>query len=141
MCFATAAKNSKRQDEDHNLGSAIQGCRHNVIVLDEEHGVVLSEIPLSNEAQQEVHEDSRVDADEEITHVPADYGQVDVSPENMGSVSVDEPEGEWNSEAHEVCESDPLVSLAYRNKILGHAEDDCKSVELLNVLSTPDVRA
>ena len=56
MCFATAAKNNKRQDEDHNLGSAIQGRRHNVIVLDEEHGVMLSEIPLRNKTQQEIHE-------------------------------------------------------------------------------------
>jgi hypothetical protein len=123
------------------LGPTIQCCGHNVVVLDEEHGVVFSEVPLRNEAQQEVHQGGGVDSHKEIAHVLADYRQVDVSPKDVWPVSVNDPEGEGNGEANEVCEGDPLISLADRNQIFGHPENDGKTVELLNVLSTPDVGA
>jgi hypothetical protein len=137
--LATATENRKRQDEHHNLGSAIQSRGNNIIVLDEEDWVTLSEPPLGHEAEQEIHEDGGVDADEEVAHVPADDGQIDVSPENVGSVSVDDPEGEGDGETNEVGKRDPFVSLADGDEVLGHAENDSKGVELLDVLSTPDV--
>lgn len=101
-CFATATKHSKCQNKDHNLSAAIQGRGDNIIVLDKELRIMLSEIPLSNKTKQEVHEDSRVDADKEVAHVPADDRQVDVSPEDMGSVSVDDPEWDGNGKANKV---------------------------------------
>jgi hypothetical protein len=113
------------------LGPTIQCCGHNVVVLDEEHGVVFSEVPQGG----------GVDSHKEIAHVLADYRQVDVSPKDVWPVSVNDPEGEGNGEANEVCEGDPLISLADRNQIFGHPENDGKTVELLNVLSTPDVGA
>ncbi len=102
---------------------------------------MFSGVPLRNETQQEVHQDGGVDSHKEIAHVPADDAEVDVSPKDMWPVSVDHPEGEGNGEANEVCEGDPLISLADRNQIFGHAENDSKTVELLNVLSTPDIGA
>jgi hypothetical protein len=103
--LATATENRKRQDEHHDLGSAIQSRGNDIIVLDEEYGVALPEPPLGNEAEQEIHEDGGVDADEEVAHVPTDDGQIDVSPENVGSVSVDDPEGEGDGETNEVGRS------------------------------------
>jgi hypothetical protein len=111
--LATATKNSKRQNEHHDLGSAIQSRRNNIIVLDEEYWVTFSEPPLCNETEQEIHEDSGVDADEEIAHVPTDDGQIDVSPKNMGSISVNDPEWEGDGKTNEVGKGDPFVSCAY----------------------------
>ena len=110
--LATATENSKRQNEHHNLGSAIQSRGNNIIVLDEEYWVTLSDPPLCNEAEQEIHEDGGVDANEEVAHVPTDDGQVDVSPENVGSISVDDPEGEGDGKTNEVGKRDPFVSFA-----------------------------
>jgi len=110
--LATAAENRKRQNEHHHLGSAIQSRGNDIIVLDEEDGVTLSEPPLGNEAEQEIHEDGGVDADEEVAHVPTYDGQIDVSPENVGSVSVDDPEWEGDGKADEIGKRDPFVSFA-----------------------------
>lgn len=102
MGFSTATKYSECQDEHHDLSSTIQGGGNNVVVLDEEDWIVLSDIPLRNETQREVHSDRRVDANKEVTHIPEDDGQVNVSPEDMGPVSVDEPEGQRNGKADEI---------------------------------------
>ena len=110
--LATATENSKRQNEHHNLGSAIQSRGNNIVVLNEEYWVTLSDPPLCNEAEQEIHEDSGVDANEEIAHVPTDDGQVDVSPENVGSISVNDPEWEGDGKTNEVGKGDPFVSFA-----------------------------
>jgi hypothetical protein len=110
--LATATKNSKRQNEHHNLGSAIQSRGNNIIVLDEEYWVTLPDPPLCNEAEQEIHEDSGVDANEEVAHVPTDDGQIDVSPENVGSISVDDPKWEGDGKTNEVGKGDPFVSFA-----------------------------
>jgi hypothetical protein len=111
--LATATENSKRQNEHHNLGSSIQSCGNNIVVLDKEYWVTLSEPPLSNEAEQEIHEDSGVDANEEVAHVPTDDGQIDVSPEYVRSISVNDPEWEGDGKTNEVGKGDPLVSCAY----------------------------
>ena len=60
----TATKHSKSQDEDHDLGTAVQSRGNDVVILDEELGALLPQIPLGKEAQEEVYADSRVDTNE-----------------------------------------------------------------------------
>ena len=76
--FATAAEHGKCKNEDHDLGSAVQGCRQNIVVLDKQVGVILSKPPLRGEAKDKVHAAGGVDAGEQIAHVPEDDGRVDV---------------------------------------------------------------
>jgi hypothetical protein len=51
----TPSINREAQDEHNDLRSAIQRSRHDVIVLDEQLRMVLPQIPLCNEAEDEVH--------------------------------------------------------------------------------------
>ena len=103
--------------------------------------VVLAQPPLSAEAQEKVAEDRGVDADEEPAHVPEDDGQVDVGEELVRTELVGDPEGERHEEAEQIRYGDPLVTAADAEHFLGNGPCDGKRIELLYVLSGPDVRS
>ena len=100
------AKHSKGQDEDHDLGTTVQSRRNDVVVLDEELGVLLPQIPLGEETQEEEHADGRVDTNKQITHLPEDDGRVDVSKRWMRVKAIGEPKGDWDDKTDEICYRD-----------------------------------
>lgn len=138
---AATAKDGKCEDKDQNLGSAIESGGDNVVVLDKELWAVLAEPPLRTEAKNEIAKNGSVDTDEQPAHIPEDDGEVDVRHEPVGPDFVDDPEGERNEESKKVRDGDPLVASAYTEHVLGNGPGDGKSVELLDVLSRPDVTA
>ena len=135
----TATKHRKSQDEDHDLGTTVQSRRNDVVVFDEELGPLPSEVPLSEETQEEEHADGRVDANEEVTHLPKNDGQVDVSQSWMRIVAVEEPDWDRDNETEKVGYCDPLVFGTDGEDVTGDTPGDGQRVELLHVLSTPDV--
>jgi len=137
----TATKHGKGQDEDHDLGSTVQSRGHDVVVLDEELGALLSQIPLSEEAKEIEDAEGGVDADEEEAHLPEDDGCVDVSECGMWVVAVGEPEGNWDGESDEICYRDPFILGTDRESFTCDTPSDGKCVELLDVLSAPDIGA
>ena len=96
---------------------------------------------MREEAQEVVHENGRVDANEKIAHIPQNDRQVDVSEERRWSEFVEDVKWEWDNEAEQVCYCDPLVSPANGEEFGSHAPSDGERVELLDVLSTPNVGA
>ena len=53
----TTTKDGESQDEHHDLGSTVQGRGDDVVVLDEELGTLLAEVPLREESQEVEHAD------------------------------------------------------------------------------------
>lgn len=104
-----ATKNRKRKDKHHDLRPTIKRSRHNIIILDKELWTLPSQIPLGEETQKEKDADRRVDADEQVAHLPEDDGEVDVAERWMREVAVEDVEGERDDEAEEVGDGDPLV--------------------------------
>ena len=135
----TATKDCERQDEDHDLGTTVQSRRNDVVVFDEELGPLPSEIPLSEETQEEEHADGRVDANEEVAHLPKNDGHVDVTPSWMWEKPVHDPERERHNESDEVGYCDPLVFRTNGKDVTGDTPRNGQRVELLNILSTPDI--
>ncbi len=62
--LSTTTEDGKTEDEHNDLGSSVQGCRHQVVVLDEDVGLVFAQVELGEEADGEVTEDRGVDANE-----------------------------------------------------------------------------
>jgi len=75
------------------------------------------------------------------THVPEDDTHVDVIEELDLGVSIHEPKGEWDDEAKQVSDRDPLVSSTNREHVAGDGPRDGERVILLDVLARPDVGA
>lgn len=137
----TPSKDRKTQDENKNLSPSVHGRGDEIVIADEELRVVLAQVPLREEADEEVAEDGRVDADEEVSHVPEDDTEVEVLEEADLGVAVQEPEGERDREAQEVRERDPLVPPADGEHLAGDGPRDSEGVVLLDVLAGPDVGA
>jgi len=75
----TGACNGKGEQEDHDLGSTVQRGGDEVVPLDEFQWLVLSEVELSEEADDEVDPDGRVDTNNEVSKVPEDDGKIQVA--------------------------------------------------------------
>lgn len=104
--MARTTKDGKGQDEDHNLSATVERGRDNVVVLDEEHGLVLAQVPLSEDTEEEEHGDGRVDTDKQVSHLPQDDRSVGVLEDGVWVVLVQEPEGNGNEEAEQVGDRD-----------------------------------
>lgn len=106
---STTTKYSEGQDENHDLCSTVERRRSDVVVLDKQLWTLPSEIPLREEAEEEEHADGRVDTNEQITHLPEDDGQVDVSERGMRIELICKPHWDWDEEPDYVGDRDPLV--------------------------------
>jgi hypothetical protein len=138
---STTTEHSKGQNEDHDLGTTIERCRSNIVVLDEEFGVLSPQIPLSEETEEEEHADSRVDADEQIAHLPKYDGRVNVSPRRVWIEAVHEPEWDRSNKAEQIRDRDPLVFGTNREHLGRHTPGNGECVKLLDVLTGPNVGA
>jgi len=96
---------------------------------------------LSEESQEVEHAKRGVDTNEEETHLPEDDGRVDISPRFVWPEAVGDPEWKWNHETNQICDGNPLILLANGENITGHTPSNSESIELLHILTTPDVRA
>jgi hypothetical protein len=139
--FSATTEHSKGQDEDHDLGTTIERRRSDIVVLDEELGILPSQIPLSEESEEEENTNGRVDTDEQVAHLPKNDGSVNVSPRGMREESISNPERERSKKAEEVCNRDPLVFGTDGEHVRGNTPGNGKRVELLDVLTRPDVGA
>jgi hypothetical protein len=57
MRDSTATEDGKTEDEDDDLGSSVKSCGHEVVVLDEDVGLITAEVELGEEADGEVAQD------------------------------------------------------------------------------------
>lgn len=96
---STTTEDSKSQDEDHDLGTTIERRRSNIVVFDEELGMLPSQIPLSEESEEKENTNWRVNTHEQVAHLPKDDGSVHESPRRMWIEAIQEPERERSSEA------------------------------------------
>jgi hypothetical protein len=141
MRFATPASHSKGENEHHDLSTAIHRRGDKVVVLDEQRGMVLADVKLTDESHDEEHRQRAVDADEQVAHVPEDDGRVDVSPLLVTGQAVGDVGWDWYDKANEEGESNPFVARADAEHFAGDTPGDGESVELLDVLAGPDVAA
>lgn len=138
---SASTEDGESKNEHHDLSSTIESSGNNVVVLDEKLWALLSEIPLSKEPKEEEDTDSRVDTNEQVTHLPEDDGEIDVAEERVGEVAIEEPEGDGNDEAENIGDCDPLVLRADGEGVLCDGPGDGEGVELLDVLTRPNVGA
>ena len=141
MRLATTASHGKSKNKHHDLSTAVHGRRDEVVVLDEQRGVVLAEVELADESHDEEHGQGAVDADEQVAHVPEDDRGVDVAPVLVSGPAVGEVCRDWDDEADQEGQRDPLVARADAEHLAGYAPGDGEGVELLYVLAGPDVGA
>lgn len=138
-CNTTSPGDRKREQEDHDLGAAIHAGRDEVVPLDELLGAVLAEVPLADEADDEVDPDRGVDADDEVAHVPEDDGQVEVGPHlDVGLELVHDVEGQGDQEAEEVGCGHPFVALPEGEHLGRHGPGDGVGVDGLDPGAGPD---
>ena len=141
MSFATTTSHGKSEDKHHNLSAAVHCRRDKIVVLDEQRGVVLADVELTDESQDEEHGHRAVDADEQVAHVPEDDRRVEVAPVLVAGVAVCEVCWDWDDETNEESQCDPFVAGADAEHVLGQAPGNSEGVELLDVLTGPDVGA
>ena len=79
----TGTSNGETEQEHHNLSPAIHASRDQIVPLDELLRAILPEVPLADEADDEIDPDGGVDADDEVAHVPEDDGQVQITPDPL----------------------------------------------------------
>jgi len=103
--------------------------------------MLLSQPVLCEDADEVEHGDGRIDTDEEVTHLPQDDGQVEVSEYRAFGVAVEEPKGNWDDEAEEVRDCDPLIFGTDGVFVFGYAPRNGQGVELLDELPAPNVGA
>jgi len=75
------------------------------------------------------------------THVPEDDAQVDIIEELDLGVSVNEPEWDWDDEAKQVGNCNPLVTSTDGEHVAGDGPSDGEGVVLLDILAGPDIGA
>lgn len=75
------------------------------------------------------------------THIPEDDAQVDIVEELDLGISVNEPEWDWDDEAKQVGNRDPLVASTNGEHVAGDGPGYGEGVVLLDVLTGPDVGA
>ena len=139
--FTTTASHSEGEDKHHDLSATIHCRGDKIIVLDEQPRMVLADVKLADESQDEEHGQRAVDADEQVAHVPQDDRGVEVAPVLVAGEAEGEVGWDWYDEAEEEGESDPFVAGADAEHVLGYAPGNGERVELLHVLSGPDVGA
>ena len=137
--LATATEDSETEDEHNDLRATIHRRGDDVVVLDEELGMLLAEVPLGNEADEEVDTAGRVHADAEVSDVPEDDASVHVVESLLRVESVKHIKRQRGEEAEQICDRNPLVSASNGEHLLGHAPRDSHGVVLLHVLARPDV--
>lgn len=137
--LSTATSHRKSENEHHDLRTAIHRRRHEVVVLDEQRRVVLAEVELADESHDEEHGKGTVDADEQVAHVPENDGRVDVAPVLVATPAVCEIRGDGHDEADQERQSHPFIAAADAEHLARYAPGDGKGVELLNILTRPDV--
>lgn len=134
----TAAKDGKGEDEHKDLSTTVQGGRQEVVVLDEQLRLVLSQVELREKPKNKVAEDGGIDAHKQPAHVPEDNGSVEEhqgspSSELTGCEAVHEVEGDWDTKADDECNCNPLVTSTNREHVLGDRPGYSKSIELLDI--------
>ncbi len=106
---ATPAIHRKREQEHADLRASIQRRWDEVVPFHEILGPVLAQVVLADDADDVVGPDGRVNADEEVAHVPEDNGRVEVGPDALGGEeAVQEVEGHGGEEAEEVGDCYPV---------------------------------
>lgn len=141
MGFTTTTRNRERKDEDHNLCASVHGCRDKIVVFDKQLWVVLANPELTDESKNEEHCERAVDADEQVAHIPENDRWVEVAPGWVFGVAVGNVRGNRNDEANQVGQCNPLVTRTHTEHFGCDAPCNRKSVELLDVLTGPDVCA
>lgn len=141
MGFTTATRNRKGEDKHHNLGASVHGCRDKIVVLDKQLWVVLANPELTDESKNKEHGKRTVDADKQVAHVPENDRWVEIAPGRVLGVAIGNVCGERNNEANEVGQCHPLIARTHTEHLGCNAPRNRKGVELLDVLTGPDVCA
>lgn len=139
MLGTISTENGKGHDKDADLSAPVKGGRYDVVVLVKEGRMQLAQPKLGQKADDVVHGQGRVVANEEITHVPDDNGSVDVRKDTPFGELVEGPKWHGCDEAEQVADGDVLVTTTDGEEILGHAHRHGHAVELLDVGAGPDV--
>ncbi len=74
----TSTLDGERRHKNQQFRAPADGRRENIVVLQEPERVALAHVELDYEADDEVHHNGGVDANGEVTEVPADDGCDDV---------------------------------------------------------------
>ena len=90
MFDASGSEHGKGHDEDANLGSAIQGSGHDIVVLHVPIGIVSADVILREQGDAEEGENGRVDTNAKVSEEPAENGRVDVVPLDLWVESAQE---------------------------------------------------
>lgn len=139
--LARPTKDSKRRNENHDLGPTIQRSRNQVIPLDEPLRPIPTEIKLPKGTQDIITCDRGIKTDKQFTEIPQDDGRVKIRPDALAreDEAVHDIKGQRGKEANEVGGRDPLVAGADGEHLGGDGPGDGERVELLDLGAGPDV--
>ncbi|KAI7968898.1 hypothetical protein EIK77_007593 [Talaromyces pinophilus] len=138
MGGTTTSRDSKGQDKDYDLGAAVQRCGDQVIPLNKQLRMILSNVELEDEGHNEETGKPTVDTNVKVTHEPENNRWVVVSPVLVPGNLIRDISGERHKEAQEKDNSDPLVVRANAEHFWCDTPGDGHGVEGLDVLSGPD---
>lgn len=141
MSDTATSSNCKGENEHHNLSTSIHSGGDKVVVLDEELWVVLAEVELRKVGDQEESGKGAVDSDEEVAHEPENDRRVEISPGLLSGNLVHDVGGKWDEEADQEGKGDPFVLGSNAEHDGSNTPRNGQRVELLNVLTRPNVRS
>ncbi len=94
---------------------------------------------MTEEANGEVDPDGGVDADDQVSEVPENDGEIQVRPDLLlGEEFVHEVEGKRDEEAEEIGDADPFVTSTNGEHFRGHRPGDSGTVQTLDVDPRPN---
>lgn len=141
MSLSTTSSHCEGKDEHHNLGSSVHRRRDEVVVLDEELWAILSKVELCKVCDEEESRHGTVDTHEEVSHKPQNDGRVQISPSLLSSPLVHQVGWDRDEESDQEGQRNPLVLGSDTEHLGRNAPGYSQGVELLNVLSGPDISA
>ena len=139
--FATAAKDCEGENKNQHLCATIHSSGDKIVPFDKELRVALAQVELRKEGDNEEGRYTRIDANEQVTAIPQYDRGVEICKNLPACVPVRKPKRKRSHESEQEGQGDPLIPRSNGEHLFGNRPSNGKSVELLNVLTGPDVGA